>query len=49
MTHIMNNATIHRLLEADRLVGVRLTDAGEFIPTGTTGAVVSFHPDARYL
>lgn len=49
MTNIMNNATIHRLLDAANLVGVRLTDAAEFIPTGTTGAVVSFHPDARYM
>lgn len=49
MANIMNNKTIFDLLEAQRLVGVRITDAGEFIPTGTTGAVVSFHPDARYM
>lgn len=42
------NHTIHELLHAGDLIGVRITEAGEFSPTGTTAAVVSFHPDARY-
>jgi 5-methyltetrahydrofolate--homocysteine methyltransferase len=49
MADIANNRTILDLLDADNLAGIRITDAGEFIPTGTTGAVVSFHPSARYL
>ncbi|MFO7975898.1 MAG: vitamin B12 dependent-methionine synthase activation domain-containing protein, partial [Candidatus Hydrogenedentota bacterium] len=42
------NKTILDLLGATERVGVRITDAGEFAPTGTTAAVVCFHPDARY-
>ena len=42
------NGTILELLHAADLIGVRITDAGEFSPTGTTAALVSFHPDARY-
>jgi len=36
-------------LRADELIGVTTTDAGEFRPTGTTAAAVSFHPEARYV
>ncbi len=42
------NAKIHELLGGGELIGVKLTEASEFSPTGTTGAVCSFHPDARY-
>jgi 5-methyltetrahydrofolate--homocysteine methyltransferase len=42
------NHTILDLLDATNRLGVRITDAGEFSPTGTTAAVVCFHPDARY-
>jgi len=42
------NKTILALLGATERVGVRVTDAGEFAPTGSTAAVVCFHPDARY-
>ena len=42
------NRTIHETLHAQELIGVRITEAGEFSPTGTTAAVVCFHPDARY-
>ena len=42
------NGTILELIEGTEHVGVRVTDAGEFAPTGTTGAIVCFHPDARY-
>ncbi|NJL72985.1 MAG: hypothetical protein HC888_16265 [Candidatus Competibacteraceae bacterium] len=48
MKNIANNAILHRILDARELVGVKLTDANEFSPTGTTAAVVSYHPDARY-
>lgn len=43
-----NNKRIHALLEARKNIGVQVTDAGEFFPTGCTAAIVSFHPDARY-
>ncbi len=42
------NATIAKLLDAQGALKITLTDAGEFYPTGTTGAVVCFHPQARY-
>ncbi|HQN00342.1 MAG TPA: vitamin B12 dependent-methionine synthase activation domain-containing protein, partial [Candidatus Hydrogenedentes bacterium] len=45
---IMQNAVIFRALNADAALGVEITDAGEFRPTGTTAAAVSFHPEARY-
>jgi 5-methyltetrahydrofolate--homocysteine methyltransferase len=43
-----NNRIIQELLDAKSAIGVTVTDAGEFAPTGTTAAVVCFHPDARY-
>jgi len=42
------NRALVDLLHATDLIGVRTTEAGEFSPTGTTGAVVCFHPDAKY-
>jgi 5-methyltetrahydrofolate--homocysteine methyltransferase len=42
------NKVILNVLGAAESLGVRITDAGEFSPTGTTAAVVCFHPDARY-
>jgi 5-methyltetrahydrofolate--homocysteine methyltransferase len=48
MTNVMNNATILRLLDATNNIGVHVTEGGEFHPTGTTAAVVSFHPAAKY-
>jgi 5-methyltetrahydrofolate--homocysteine methyltransferase len=48
MRNITLNAAIHHQLDAGNLVGVKLTDANEFSPTGTTAAVVSYHRDARY-
>ncbi|MBF0237762.1 MAG: homocysteine S-methyltransferase family protein [SAR324 cluster bacterium] len=47
ITNLQNNRTLYQLIQADKL-GIRLTDAHEFIPTGTTGAVVCFHPEADY-
>jgi len=48
MRNIALNATIHAQLEAQKLLGVSLTDANEFSPTGSTAAAVCYHPDARY-
>lgn len=48
MTEIAINRTIHALLDGANQIGVHLTEANEFHPTGTTGAIVSFHPEARY-
>jgi 5-methyltetrahydrofolate--homocysteine methyltransferase len=48
MTETKYNQTILDLLHATELIGVNITEAGEFSPTGTTAAVVCFHPDARY-
>ncbi|MEX2016315.1 MAG: vitamin B12 dependent-methionine synthase activation domain-containing protein, partial [Candidatus Hydrogenedentales bacterium] len=49
ITNTDNNRRIHELLEARKRIGVQITDAGEFSPTGTTAALVTFHPDARYM
>jgi 5-methyltetrahydrofolate--homocysteine methyltransferase len=48
MTETKYNRTILDLLHATELIGVKITEAGEFSPTGTTAAVVCFHPDAHY-
>jgi len=42
------NRPILDQLRGEETIGVRLTDAGEFFPTGSTAAIVCFHPDARY-
>lgn len=42
------NRTIAKLLGAEKILGIRLTDANEFDPPGTTGAVACFHPQAGY-
>jgi 5-methyltetrahydrofolate--homocysteine methyltransferase len=42
------NAVICELTNATEELGVQVTEAGEFSPTGSTAAVVSFHPQARY-
>ena len=49
ITKIAQNIDIHRLLDAQKRIGARVTEAGEFFPTGCTAAIVSFHPDARYM
>lgn len=49
MKDVMQNAMIFEALDAGAALGVEVTDAGEFRPTGTTAAAVSFHPDARYM
>ncbi|MGK0289116.1 MAG: 5-methyltetrahydrofolate--homocysteine methyltransferase [bacterium] len=48
MSEIKNNLTISNLLGAVEILKIRLTDAHEFHPTGTTAAVVCFHKDAGY-
>ncbi|NQU64725.1 MAG: dihydropteroate synthase, partial [SAR324 cluster bacterium] len=48
MSDIENNRPLFELLNAEKLLGIRLTDGFEFYPTGTTAAVVCFHPEASY-
>lgn len=48
MKDITQNKIIYQLLHAGELLGIKITDAGEFQPTGTTAAAVSFHTQARY-
>lgn len=48
MTDITNNRPIVDILNAEELLAIRLTDGYEFSPTGTTAAIVCFHPDAGY-
>jgi len=48
MREIAMNKVLLECLDAAALLGVTMTDAGEFRPTGTTAAAVSFHPQARY-
>ncbi len=48
MTDISNNRVIADLLEACERTGISLTEGYQFSPTGTTAAVVCFHPDAGY-
>jgi 5-methyltetrahydrofolate--homocysteine methyltransferase len=42
------NKTIAKLLNAEQSLGIKLTDASEFDPPGTTGAVVCFYEKAGY-
>jgi 5-methyltetrahydrofolate--homocysteine methyltransferase len=48
ITNTEHNMDIAQLLGAPEKIGISITDAGEFYPTGCTGAVISFHPEARY-
>lgn len=48
MTNIMMNETILNILGGGESIGVSLLESGQFHPTCTTSAVISFHPDARY-
>ncbi len=43
-----HNKTILDLLNATENIGLNITEVGEFSPTGSTAAVVSFHPEARF-
>jgi 5-methyltetrahydrofolate--homocysteine methyltransferase len=47
MEDIHNNKVIYDLLKAHEL-GIQITEASEFIPTGSTGAVSIFHPNVSY-
>lgn len=42
------NRTVAKLLGAEKMLGIKLTDAHEFDPPGSTGAVACFHPQAAY-
>ncbi|MDT8446573.1 MAG: homocysteine S-methyltransferase family protein [bacterium] len=48
MQQIEGNGPIFELTEAGPRLGVSLTDGFEFDPTGSTAAVVCFHPEAGY-
>lgn len=48
MSDIENNRPLFEILNAEKLLGIQLTDGFEFYPTGTTAAVVCFHPGASY-
>ncbi len=48
MSDIQNNRPIMEILNAEEMLGIHLTDGFEFSPTGTTAAVVCFHPQAGY-
>ena len=48
ITNLENNLKISRQLNASQ-IGILLTSAYEFSPTGSTAAVVCFHPDASYI
>ncbi|MCP4756255.1 MAG: dihydropteroate synthase [Proteobacteria bacterium] len=48
MTDIENNQRIADLLDAVQHLGIELTSGYQFHPTGTTAAVVCFHPQAEY-
>lgn len=48
MPNLLLNKVLVDVLGATESIGVTVTEAGEFYPTGTTGAAVSFHPKASY-
>lgn len=48
MTNIMMNENILNILGGGNPIGVSLLESGQFHPTCTTAAVISFHPDAKY-
>lgn len=48
MKGVKFNETLFNLLKADEHLGIQLTDAAEFYPTGTTGAFVCFYKEAGY-
>ncbi len=45
---LKNNLKISNLLQVEPQLGVTLTSAFEFSPTGSTAAIVCFHPEASY-
>ncbi len=48
LREMANNSTIFHLLSAGDRLRIRLTTAHEFEPTGSTGAIVAFHPKASF-
>mgnify|MGYP000856963842 FL=1 len=48
MTNLMMNNVLLDILGGGESIGVTVLESGQFFPTCTTGAVVSFHPEARY-
>ena len=45
---VHHNRKIMQLLDAENKLGIKTTEVGEFYPTGTTGAIICFHPEASY-
>ncbi|MBU0506791.1 cobalamin-dependent protein, partial [bacterium] len=48
LKNIKVNHLLFDVLKAKERLQIDITDAGVFYPTGTTAAVVCFHPEARY-
>lgn len=45
--NLVNNKVLFEILKPEDL-GISLTDANEFDPPSTTGAIICFHPEAGY-
>ncbi|MCA1902035.1 MAG: homocysteine S-methyltransferase family protein [Candidatus Hydrogenedens sp.] len=48
ITNIQMNKEILIILGGGNPIGVNVLDSGQFIPTSTTAAIISFHPEAKY-
>jgi len=48
MTNIIMNETILKILGGGNPIGVSILESGQYSPTCTTSAVISFHPEAKY-
>jgi 5-methyltetrahydrofolate--homocysteine methyltransferase len=47
--NLADNKTILDLLDAERRIGVRVTEGFQYVPEQTTGALVVHHPSAEYF
>lgn len=48
LKELKGNHILFDELDCEKELGISMTDAHEFDPTGSTGAFVCFHPQARY-
>jgi len=46
---LADNRTVHRLLEAEERIGVTITEAFQYVPEQSTGALFVHHPAAEYF
>ncbi len=46
---LSDNKTLLDLLEAEKRIGVTITEAFQFVPEQTTGALIIHHPNAEYF